>query len=210
MSTLDMSTHDIRDLSSLRQIIGDARSGLAAKNQPQLNTTAIDFLARCPFVVLSTADENGRVDASPKGDAPGFILVEDNRTVVIPDRPGNKLVYGLENILANPQVGLLCMIPNTQETLRINGRAELTADPQLLTQLAARGKNAIIAIRVHIDECFFHCAKAFIRSGLWEPESWGAKDRISFGKLFAEMNGADETVAKAIDLSIEENYRTGL
>lgn len=205
-----MSLHDIRDVTSLRQIIGNARPGLAAKNQPRLNPTSVDFLARCPFVVLSTADAQGRVDASPKGGAPGFILVEDNQTIVIPDRPGNKLVYGLENILANPQVGLLCMIPNTQETLRINGRAELTADPGLLEQLAARGKNAIIGIRVHIDECFFHCAKAFIRSGLWEPDSWGAKDRISFGKLFAELNGADEATAQAIDQSVEENYRTGL
>lgn len=205
-----MSLHDIRDVTSLRQIIGNAMPGLAAKNQPRLNATAIDFLARCPFVVLSTADAQGRVDGSPKGDAPGFILVEDDRTIVIPDRPGNKLVYGLENILANPQVGLLCMIPNTQETLRINGRAELTADPALLARLAARGKNAIIGIRVHIDECFFHCAKAFIRSGLWEPDSWGTKGRISFGKLFAELSGADEAAAKAIDQSIEENYRTGL
>lgn len=205
-----MSPHDIRDVASLRRIIGSTRPGLAAKNQPRLNSTAVDFLARCPFVVLSTADAEGRVDASPKGDAPGFILVEDNQTIVIPDRPGNKLVYGLENILANPQVGLLCMIPNTQETLRINGRAELTADPGLLEQLAARGKNAIIGIRVHIDECFFHCAKAFIRSGLWEPDSWSAKERISFGKLFAELNGADEATAQAIDQSIEENYRTGL
>jgi uncharacterized protein len=205
-----VSLYDIHDVASLREIIGNAMPGLAAKNQPRLNSTAVDFLARCPFVVLSTADAQGRVDASPKGDAPGFILVEDNRTIVIPDRPGNKLVYGLENILANPQVGLLCMIPNTQETLRINGRAELTADPALLEQLAARGKNAIIGIRVHIDECFFHCAKAFIRSGLWEPDSWGAKDRISFGKLFAELRGADEATATAIDQSIEENYRTGL
>jgi len=205
-----LSTHDIRDLTGLRQIIGDASPGLAAKNQPRLNATAIDFLARCPFVVLSTADARGRVDASPKGDAPGFIKVEDNQTVVIPDRPGNKLVYGLENILANPQVGLLCMIPNTQETLTINGRAELTADPQLLERLSARGKNAVIAIRVHIDECFFHCAKAFIRSRLWEPESWSATGRISFGKLFAELHGADDTMATAIDQSVEENYRTGL
>lgn len=205
-----MSAHDIRDVESLRAMLGHARPGLAAKNQPRLNTTAIDFLARCPFVVLSTADALGRVDASPKGDAPGFILVEDNQTIVIPDRPGNKLLYGLENILANPQVGLLCMIPNTQETLRINGRAELTADPKLLEQLAARGKHAIIGIRVHIDECFFHCAKAFIRSGLWEPDSWGTNERISFGKLFAELSGADDATAKAIDQSVEENYRTDL
>ncbi len=205
-----MSAHDIRDLASLRQIIGDANPRTASKNQPRLNAMAIDFLERCPFVVLSTADAQGRVDTSPKGDAPGFIKVEDLQTIVIPDRPGNKLIYGLENIVANPQVGLLCMVPNTQETLRINGRAELTADPQLLEQLAARGKNAVIAIRVHIDECFFHCAKAFIRSALWEPQSWGAKSKISFGKVFAELHGADETMANAIDESVEENYRTGL
>ena len=205
-----MSEHLVRDLTALRALVGESMPGLAAKNQTALNATAIDFLARCPFLVMSTSDAEGRLDASPKGDAPGFVLVENDRTLVLPDRPGNKLVYGLENILVNPQVGLLCIVPNTQETLRINGRAELSVEPALLERLAARGKPAVIAIRVYVEECFFHCAKAFIRSGLWSPETWAARGRISFGRLLADMTGADETTVKAIDAAVEENYRTGL
>ena len=205
-----MSEHLVRDLTALRALVGEPMPGLAAKNQTTLNATAIDFLARCPFIVMSTGDAEGRLDASPKGDAPGFVLVENDRTLVLPDRPGNKLVYGLENILVNPRVGLLCIVPNTQETLRINGRAELSVEPALLERLSARGKPAVIAIRVHVEECFFHCAKAFIRSGLWSPETWAARGRISFGRLLADMTGADETTVKAIDAAVEENYRTGL
>ena len=205
-----MSAHVIRDRAALRAVIGEETPGVAAKNQPCLNATAIAFLARCPFIVLSTADAAGRVDASPKGDAPGFILVENDGSIVIPDRPGNRLVYGLQNILDNPRVGVLCLVPNTGETLSINGRAELTADPQLLQSLAARGKPATLAIRVAIEECFFHCAKAFIRSGLWQPETWPARDRVSFGKLFAELRGTDAATADAIDAAVEAGYRDNL
>lgn len=205
-----MSEHVIRDAAALRALIGHSVPGLADKNQPRLNPTAREFLACCPFAVLSTADATGQIDASPKGDAPGFILVEDDATVVVPDRPGNRLAYGLENILQNPRVGLLCFVPNTEETLRINGRAELRTDPALLQQLSARGKPAVIAIRVTVEECFFHCAKAFIRSGLWQPDTWPARNRISFGKLFAQMRGADAAVAEGIDAMVEDDYRNNL
>ena len=137
----------------------------------------LSFIERCPFLVLSTSDRSGRVDASPKGDAPGFLSVVDEKTLLIPDRPGNRLAYGHLNVLENPQVGLLLVIPNTSETLRINGKAELSADPELLESLAARGKPAVLAIRVTVEECFFHCGKAFIRSGLWKPDEWGARHR---------------------------------
>lgn len=205
-----MSAHIIRDLAALRAVIGAETPGVAAKNQPTLNPTAINFLSRCPFLVLSTADAAGRQDASPKGDAAGFVLVEDNHTIVIPDRPGNKLVYGLANIIENPRVGALCLVPNTRETLRINGTAELSNDPALLEKLAARGKPAIIGIRINVEECFFHCGKAFIRSGLWQPETWPGQDRISFGRLFAEMQGTDAAGAAAIDAMVESDYRNNL
>lgn len=141
------------------------------------------------------------------GDGPGFVLIEDERTFVIPDRPGNRLVFGLENILANPHVGVLFLIPGTPETLRINGTAEITRDPALLERLAARGKPAVLGIRVHIEECFFHCAKAFLRSQLWKPETWPERRRISFGKIMAAKLGADPD---QIDKAIEEDYRTNL
>lgn len=202
--------HAIRSEAALREILGAPMPGLDLKNQAALDEFGVDFLARCPFLVLSTCDAEGNVDASPKGDAPGFVLVEDERTLGIPDRPGNKLAYGHLNLLANPRVGVLFVIPGTPETLRVNGRAELTADPALLEKLAARGKPAVLAIRVHVDECFFHCAKAFIRSKLWQADAWPERKRISFGRMFAKATGADEQAAKSIDEMVEADYRDNL
>ena len=150
----------------LRAVIGAEIPGLSEKNEPTLNAFAIDFIARSPFLVLSTADGQGRLDASPKGDGPGFVAVEDGKTLLIPDRLGNRLAYGHRNILANPQVGVLFMIPGTPETLRVNGRATLTAEPALVQRLGARGHPAVLVIRVDVEEVFFHCAKAFLRARL--------------------------------------------
>lgn len=202
--------HLISTPDALREIVGEVQPGLKMKVHDRLDEFCIDFLARSPFLVLATSDENGHLDASPKGDAPGFTLVEDDRTLAIPDRPGNKLAFGHLNILRNPKVGLIFMIPGTPETLRINGRAELTRDPELLERLAARGRPAILATRIRIDQCFFHCAKAFIRSNLWKPEKWGDRHRVSFGKMFAAEAGADENAARSIDEAVELDYRTNL
>jgi hypothetical protein len=208
MSTVD--PHRIGTVEALRAVVGANIPGLELKVQDHLDEFARDFIARAPFLVLSTADAEGRQDASPKGDGPGFVLLEDERTLVIPDRPGNKLVFGLQNILANPHVGLLFLIPGTNETLRVAGRAELTRDPALLERLSARGKPAVLAIRVHVEECFFHCAKAFIRSELWKPERWPERLRISFGRMMVRKLGGDEKTADAVDAAVEQDYRTNL
>ena len=202
--------HAIESLDALREIVGAELPGLDLKNQPELNDFARDFLALSPFLILSTSDTEGNLDASPKGDAPGFVLVEDDRTLVIPDRPGNKLVYGHKNILENPHVGVLFLIPGTPETLRVNGRAELTSDPALLERLAARGKPAVLGIRVHVEECFFHCAKAFIRSKLWKADSWPERQKVSFGRMMVKQTGADASVADVVDAAIEADYRDNL
>ena len=206
----DADPHAITDNDGLRAVVGAEFPGLSEKNQDHLNEFAIDFLAQAPFLVLSTADQQGNIDASPKGDGPGFVLVEDDRTLVIPDRPGNKLAYGHQNILSNPRVGVLFMIPGTPETLRVNGTATLTADPALLERLATRGKPAVLAIRVHVEECFFHCAKAFIRSGLWKHEAWPERHKVSFGEMFAKQRGGDAESAKQLDAAIEADYRDNL
>ena len=202
--------HRIATVEDLRAIVGPNIPGIELKVQDRLDEFACEFVSRSPFVVLSTAGADGRQDASPKGDGPGFVLVEDERTIVIPDRPGNKLVFGLQNILANPQIGLLFLIPGTNETLRIAGRAELTRDPELLERLAARGKPALVAIRVHVEECFFHCAKAFLRSELWKPERWPEPLRISFGRMLVRKIGGDEKAVAAVDAAVEQDYRTNL
>jgi PPOX class probable FMN-dependent enzyme len=202
--------HLISTPDALRELVGEVRPELSMKVLDRLDHFCVDFLSRSPFVVVATSDKNGHLDASPKGDSPGFTLVEDNQTLAIPDRPGNKLVFGHLNILDNPYIGLIFMVPGTPETLRINGRAELTRDPELLDRLAARGRPAVLATRVRIDQCFFHCAKAFIRSNLWKPDHWGERHRVSFGEMFAAKADADENAARAIDEAIELDYRTNL
>lgn len=181
----------IKTEQELRAVVGEESPGLREKVEARLNDLAVDFIALSPFHVQSTADEAGRLDASPKGDAPGFVAVEDDRTLLfvrreivraqeagkLPDRLGNRLAYGHRNILVNPHVGVLFMVPGTPETSRVNGRATLTADTDLVESLAARGRPAVLAIRV----VFFHCAKAFLRSRLRQPKAWGEPHKVSFG-----------------------------
>jgi PPOX class probable FMN-dependent enzyme len=206
----DTDGHRITTLAQLRAIIGEENAATKVKVGDTIDQYARAFIARSPFLVLSTSDTHGRQDASPKGDGPGFVEVESERTVLIPDRAGNKLVMGLQNILANPHVGLLFLVPGTGETLRVNGTAELTTDAAVLARLTARNKPAQLAIRVTVEECFFHCAKAFLRAQLWKPETWPPNLRISFGKMLAGKMGGDEQVAQAIDSLIDEDYRTNL
>lgn len=203
-------THEIKDEAGLRAIIGDEVPGLSEKNVSCLDRFSRAFIARSPFLVLSTSSSDGRLDASPKGDAPGFVHIESDSRIVIPDRPGNKLAYGHLNVLENPRVGILMMIPGTKETLRINGRATLSADPELLKVLSARDKPATLAIKIDIEEVFFHCAKAFMRSKLWDPATWGEPHKVSFGEMFAEARGSGKDIAEKIDMSIEADYEANL
>jgi uncharacterized protein len=204
------SDHRITAVAALRQRMGSAGPATPLKLLTELDDPAIDFIRRAPFLVLSTADAAGDQQVSPKGDEPGFVVVEDRRTLLIPDRAGNNLLFGLENILANPHVGLLFIIPPNTETFRVNGTAELSVDPALLQRLAARGKPAEIAIRLTVRQCFFHCAKAFLRSRLWQHETWPARTPFSFGRYLAPKMGKGEAVAREIDAHVEEDYRTKL
>jgi PPOX class probable FMN-dependent enzyme len=205
--------HRISTVDELRALVGEAGPAVEAKIGAALDEHARAFIARSPFLVLATSDGRGREDVSPKGDDPGFVAVEDDGTLLIPDRSGNRLVFGLQNILDNPHVGLLFMIPGTGETLRVSGTAELTRDPAILERLTARGKPALLAIRVRVDECFFHCAKAFLRARLWKPETW-APMRVSFGDMLAPRlsptKQPDDQLAQAIDEMIAADYRDNL
>ncbi len=202
-------SHAISTVAELRAVIGEEVPGLSEKNVDHLNDFALDYLAKAPFLVMATSDASGNLDASPKGDGPGFVEVEDKRTLVIPDRPGNKLAYGHLNILDNPRIGLIFMIPGTPETFRVNGDAELTADPELLERLAARGKPATLAVRVHVKEAFFHCAKAFMRSGLWQPDSWPDRHKVSFGEMYAAQRRGELT-AEQVDAAVAADYEANL
>lgn len=203
--------HRIETVAALRAIVGESNPATEAKIDPVLGPFARAFIGRSPFLMMATSDAEGRLDVSPKGDGPGFVSVEDEHTLLVPDRTGNRLVFGLQNMLAHPRVGLVFLVPGTGETLRVNGRATLTSDPAICARLAdARGKSALLAIRVTVEEVFFHCAKAFLRSQLWKPEAWPASEKVSFGKMLAGKFGGDDAMAASIDQMIDDDYRNNL
>jgi PPOX class probable FMN-dependent enzyme len=201
--------HRITTVEQLRALMGKPHPATPRKLLCALDQTAIDFIARSPFVVLGTADAEGNQDVSPKGGAPGFVVVENPRTLLIPDSKGNKLLFGLQNILENSQVGIIFVVPGTDETLRINGTGELSIDPASLARFSANGSSAQLAIRITVRECFFHCAKALMRSQLWKPESWSARIPFSWGKYLAVKSDGEDAAAK-IDQFVELDYKNNL
>ena len=187
----------VKDMAELRTLAGEP-SELARKKQiDHLDQHCRDYIAHAPFLLLATSDATGRCDVSPKGDAPGFVHVLDDRHLVIPDRPGNKRFDGISNILENPHVGLIFLVPRYEETLRVNGRATVTRDPELLARMEVGGRRPLLAIGVEVEEVFMHCAKAFKRSGLWQPERWPDISSMAPAAcvLFDMAKPTDKTVA---------------
>ncbi len=206
----NQADYRINTMEQLRALIGEPMPLVYKKLLTGLDDLAVQFIGRSPFLILATSDGEGHLDASPKGDGPGFVLVEDRNTLVIPDRKGNRLLFGLGNIVADPQVGLIFLMPGTGEALRVNGTAELTGEPALLERLTARGNPAQLGIRVKVRECFFHCAKTIIRSQLWSPETWQEKLAISWGKYLSEKIGEGGDLAAKIDQTVMQDYKTNL
>ena len=200
----------IESAEALRALLGSPSDLVRRKIHPQLNARAVDFIGKSPMLMLSTADAQGNATVSPKGDPAGFVHVEDEHTLLIPERKGNKLIFSLTNILANPAIGLVFMVPGTCETLRVQGHAELLDDAGLCEKVYARGAKALLVIRVRITECYFHCAKAFLRSDLWNPDTWPEKITISFGAEIAESGGIDRTIIDEFDRGVAGRYKTDL
>jgi PPOX class probable FMN-dependent enzyme len=194
----------------LRRIITEPRPASRSKILDALDEQSTDFLKRCPFALIGTTAADGTVEVSPKGDEPGFIRIEDSRTLLIPERVGNNLAFGLSNILATGKVGIIALVPATGETLRISGTAEIYDDADLLASLSSLGKPALLATRVHIKHCYFHCARSIVRAKLWDPKAWPAPGRISFGKIIAPRIGESAEVAAQIDANVESAYTTRL
>ena len=173
-----MFRHMVTTESELRELLGSPSQRAIKKDVAVLDEHCRAFIARSPFLLLATASAKGRCDVSPKGDAPGFVRVLDDRHLVIPDRPGNRRLDGMKNLLQNAHVGTIFLIPGREETLRVNGRASIVRDAEILESLTAHDKRPLVAIGVEVEECFFHCPKAFRRAELWEPARWPARDAL--------------------------------
>lgn len=199
----------IDDLDSLRAFYGQPGEPAIKKQLPQLDQHCRNFIALSPFLVIASAAAGGAVDASPRGDAPGFVAVLDDQTLLIPDRTGNNRVDTLSNVVTNPNIGLLFFVPGMNETLRVNGRARLITDAALLEPLSAGGKPPRAGLLVTVDEAFLQCAKALIRSDLWNADKQIERQTFpSLGKIIADQIGGIDP--EATDRRIEEGNRTRL
>ncbi len=195
--------------AEIRVHYGSPGALAANKTLHHIDRHARAFIALSPFMVIASSDAKGNCDATPRGDAPGFVHVRDDHTLLIPDRRGNNRVDTMLNIAANPKIGLLFMVPGFGETLRVNGRVSISTDPALLAPLEAAGKVPTSAIVLEVDEVFFHCAKAMIRSEIWNPDRH--QDRKTFpslGRIIADQVAGVEPVAA--DANIDESYRLRL
>lgn len=209
-----MSTGPFRNvistLAELRAVVGEPAERSVKKETAALDGYARAFIAHSPFLLIATAGADGRCDVSPKGGPSGFVLVLDETYLVIPDRPGNRRVDGMQNIVQNEHVGLLFMIPGREDTLRVNGRGWIVRDTELLDRMTYAGKRPTLGIGVAVEECYFHCAKAFRRAGLWDHPAWpDSKIVASFAQMLHDRTKGSGTV-EDLECEIEERTRTQL
>ncbi|MBG86899.1 MAG: pyridoxamine 5'-phosphate oxidase [Verrucomicrobiales bacterium] len=194
----------------MREVMGEPSQLVVDKAVDHLDQHSRAFIKKCPFVVIATTDGNTRIDASPKGDAPGFVQILDERTLVIPDRPGNRRADTFRNVLRHPWLGLIFLVPGMRETLRVNGKAVVTRDQDLRAKLAVNGKTPDLLLGVEIKEVLFHCGKCMIRSGLWTPEKWESCEGLpSLAESLAAVSDAAGDVDE-LQEAIERAYREKL
>ncbi|WP_017935830.1 pyridoxamine 5'-phosphate oxidase family protein [Nocardioides sp. Iso805N] len=201
----------IETAEELRALLGVPNERAANKERTRLLDIDRDWLAASPFCVLATSDAEGRCDASPKGDPAGSLVhVIDETTIAIAERPGNRRADGYLNVIANPHVGLLFLIPGRTDTLRINGRARLVRDADFFDAMSVRERRPVMALVVEIEQVFFHCAKAFLRSGLWEHESWAPHETIPRRAVIAKQFENAPGTLEELDSYYGESYSKGL
>ena len=163
---------EVTSEAELRELLGEPAPPALAKERTRLHDLDRQWLAASPFCLIATAGADGTCDVSPKGDPPGFVHVLDDETIAIPERPGNRRVDGFRNVLTNPHVGLLFLVPGRGDTLRVNGRARLVREAPFLDDMVVQGHRPVLALVVTVEQVFSHCSKAFRRSQLWDPASW--------------------------------------
>ncbi|HEX7934909.1 MAG TPA: pyridoxamine 5'-phosphate oxidase family protein [Paraburkholderia sp.] len=202
-------TYTVKSIEQLEQIYGEPHERALWKEINCLNSDYQAFVRASPFAVLSSVGEDG-TDCSPKGDAAGFVQVLDEHTLALPDRPGNNRIDSLRNIVLDPRVSLLFLVPGVGETLRVNGRAEISIDPDVLRQFEVRGKLPRTVIIVHVETAYFHCSKALVRSSLWDPKMHVDRASLpSAGDMHRRLSGGTFDGAR-YDKDMPERTRAGL
>jgi uncharacterized protein len=202
--TVEITSHE-----ELRDLLGAAMPRAVAKERVVLHERDRQWLAASPFCLIATAGADGSCDVSPKGDPPGFTVVLDDRTIAVPERAGNRRADGYRNILANPHVGLIYLLPGRTDTLRINGRARLVTDADLLDRMVVKGHRPVLAVVVEVDQVFHHCGKAFLRSQLWQPESWDTDAVPPRARIAHALERRDEKL-EDLERYYGEQYAAGL
>jgi uncharacterized protein len=202
-----MAVRTIGDETELREILGSPTELVLSKIADRLNDLTRQFIERSPFVCVATATPDGGLDVSPRGDPPGFVRILDERTLLLPDRPGNRIGDTLRNLLADPRIAMLFLIPGVGDTFRVNGRALIVDDPELLAQSAVNGKVPRLGILVAIEEAYTQCPKALIRSELWNPEHHIDRSELpSSGSILRSLTEPDFNAAE-YDRERAERYR---
>ncbi|TYP87963.1 pyridoxamine 5'-phosphate oxidase family protein [Blastococcus xanthinilyticus] len=202
--------HEITSEDQLRELLGDPAPAALAKERTALADLDREWLAASPFCLVATSAADGSCDVSPKGDPPGFTLVLDDRTIALPERAGNRRADGYRNILANPHVGLIYLLPGRTDTLRINGRARLVTDPALLDRMVVKGHRPVLAVVVDVEQVFHHCGKAFLRSQLWDPASWRPEAVPTRARIAHALERKDEPLEALERYYAGASYSAGL
>lgn len=191
----------VTDAEQLRSILGEPTERAATKERYALHEMDRLWIGASPFVLVATANARGECEVSPKGDPAGFVHVVDDTTLAIPERPGNKRADGFHNVLSNPHVGLLFMIPSRTDTLRISGRARIVSDAPYFEAMVTQGHRPSLALHIDIEHLFYHCAKAFMRSSLWEPSTWTTDALPSRANIVRAIENPEKTLEE-----LEEYY----
>ena len=202
-----MTYAEIGSVQELRKLLGMPSGRTVTKERTRLHAQDRQWLAASPFCVVATSDGAGNCDASPKGDPAGHLVyVLDDTTVAIGERPGNRRADGYGNVLSNPHAGIISIVPGRNETLRINGRARVLRDAPFFEEMTVRGHRPVLALLIEIDQIFFHCAKALMRSELWQPQSWRPEALPSHAALTKAVQETPETLAELEAYYAPGNY----
>ena len=200
----------VQTIEELWEIYKKPGENAVRKELNALDFHARNFIDRSPFVLIGSQDHSGNADVTPKGDLPGFVSVLDDVTLAIPDRPGNNRLDTWQNIIENPAVGMIFLIPGMAETLRANGEARLTVDTALCERMGVNGRPALSVLIVKVHQVYMHCAKAFIRSGLWKPETWPDRSSMpTLGEIMRDQLALSER-AEEVDNRLAGSYRKAL